>query len=37
VGFNRITLHNVNREQEQFISAFGETVLPQLRGAAVAR
>jgi len=34
MGFNRITLHNVNREQEQFITAFGERVLPQLRGAA---
>ncbi len=34
MGFNRITLHNVNREQEQFIQAFGEGVLPQLRGAA---
>jgi len=37
MGFNRITLHNVNREQEQFIHAFGESVLPQLRGAAAAR
>jgi probable non-F420 flavinoid oxidoreductase len=37
MGFNRITLHNVNREQEQFIHAFGETVLPQLRGTAAAR
>ncbi|HEX8532150.1 MAG TPA: LLM class flavin-dependent oxidoreductase, partial [Cytophagales bacterium] len=37
MGFNRITLHNVNREQEPFIQAFGETVLPQLRGAAANR
>jgi hypothetical protein len=36
MGFNRITLHNVNREQEPFIHAFGETVLPQLRGASAA-
>lgn len=34
MGFNRITLHNVNREQEQFINVFGERVLPQLRGQA---
>jgi G6PDH family F420-dependent oxidoreductase len=37
MGFNRITLHNVNREQEQFIQAFGEGVLPQLRGASATR
>jgi hypothetical protein len=29
LGFERIILHNVNREQERFIEAFGEKVLPQ--------
>jgi coenzyme F420-dependent glucose-6-phosphate dehydrogenase len=28
LGFERIILHNVNREQEGFIKAFGEKVLP---------
>lgn len=31
LGFERIILHNVNREQELFIRDFGEKVLPQLR------
>lgn len=30
LGFDRIFLHNVNREQEQFITTFGEKVLPVL-------
>ena len=30
LGFERLILHNVNRRQEQFISAFGEHVLPAL-------
>jgi len=29
-GFEKIILHNVNRNQEQFIEAFGEHVLPEL-------
>jgi hypothetical protein len=29
LGFERIILHNVNREQELFINDFGEKVLPQ--------
>lgn len=29
LGFERIILHNVNREQERFIEVFGEKVLPQ--------
>jgi coenzyme F420-dependent glucose-6-phosphate dehydrogenase len=29
--FDRIILHNVNREQELFINDFGEKVLPQLK------
>jgi coenzyme F420-dependent glucose-6-phosphate dehydrogenase len=28
LGFDRIFVHNVNREQEQFIDIFGEKVLP---------
>jgi alkanesulfonate monooxygenase SsuD/methylene tetrahydromethanopterin reductase-like flavin-dependent oxidoreductase (luciferase family) len=28
LGFERIVLHNVNREQELFIKTFGEKVLP---------
>ncbi len=32
MGFSRITLHNVNREQDRYIEAFGEYVLPQLKG-----
>lgn len=30
LGFDEIILHNVNREQQQFIEAFGEKVLPAL-------
>ena len=30
LGFERVYVHNVNREQERFIDAFGERVLPQL-------
>ena len=30
LGFEKIFLHNVNREQERFIEAFGEDVLPEL-------
>lgn len=30
LGFDRIILHNVNREQERFIKDFGEKVLPKL-------
>jgi probable non-F420 flavinoid oxidoreductase len=32
MGFSRITLHNVNREQEAFIEAFGSKVLPEIKG-----
>jgi broad specificity phosphatase PhoE len=28
LGFKRLYLHNVNREQRAFIEAFGERVLP---------
>jgi coenzyme F420-dependent glucose-6-phosphate dehydrogenase len=31
LGFSELLLHNVNREQEQFIEVFGEKVLPALR------
>jgi probable non-F420 flavinoid oxidoreductase len=31
LGFERLFLHNVNREQEAFIHTFGEQVLPALR------
>lgn len=31
LGFDRIILHNVNREQELFIRAFGHEVLPALK------
>ena len=31
LGFDEIYLHHVGREQERFIDAFGEHVLPQLR------
>lgn len=31
LGFNELLLHNVNREQEQFIEVFGEKVLPALQ------
>lgn len=30
LGFNELLLHNVNREQQQFIEVFGEKVLPAL-------
>ncbi|MBD2259609.1 TIGR03885 family FMN-dependent LLM class oxidoreductase [Pseudanabaena sp. FACHB-2040] len=30
LGFDELILHNVNRQQEQFIHDFGEKVLPQL-------
>ena len=30
LGFSQLFLHNVNREQERFIDAFGERVLPEL-------
>lgn len=30
MGFERVYIHNVNREQEQFIRAFGKHVLPAL-------
>jgi coenzyme F420-dependent glucose-6-phosphate dehydrogenase len=30
LGFERIILHNVNREQERFIRTFGEKVLPKI-------
>lgn len=32
MGFDHIYVHNVNREQERFIAAFGERVLPALGG-----
>ncbi len=31
LGFERIILHNVNRQQEQFIRDFGALVLPELK------
>ncbi len=33
LGFEKIILHNVNREQDQFIEAFGAHVLPELERA----
>jgi alkanesulfonate monooxygenase SsuD/methylene tetrahydromethanopterin reductase-like flavin-dependent oxidoreductase (luciferase family) len=30
LGFSQLILHNVNREQQQFIEVFGERVLPAL-------
>ena len=30
LGFDHLILHNVNREQEGFIDAFGKVVLPKL-------
>lgn len=30
LGFDELILHNVNREQEQFIDVFGQKVLPEL-------
>jgi probable non-F420 flavinoid oxidoreductase len=32
MGFDRIILHNVNRQQELFIKDFGEKVLPFIKG-----
>ncbi len=32
LGFSELYLHNVNREQQGFIEAFGEKVLPALKG-----
>jgi probable non-F420 flavinoid oxidoreductase len=32
LGFEEIYLHHVGRDQERFIDAFGEHVLPELRG-----
>jgi hypothetical protein len=31
LGFERIILHNVNREQELFLKTFGEKVLPHFK------
>jgi coenzyme F420-dependent glucose-6-phosphate dehydrogenase len=31
LGFERIFIHNVNREQERFIRTFGDKVLPRLK------
>lgn len=31
LGFERIILHNVNRDQQQFIEVFGEKVLPHFK------
>ena len=31
LGFDKIMLHHVGQEQEAFVAAFGEKVLPQLR------
>jgi probable non-F420 flavinoid oxidoreductase len=33
LGFDEIYLHHVGKEQEEFVEAFGESVLPQLEGA----
>ena len=35
LGFSRIVLHNVNREQERFVDDFGARVLPELATARV--
>ena len=35
LGFSRVVLHNVNREQERFVDDFGAHVLPQLADARV--
>jgi probable non-F420 flavinoid oxidoreductase len=32
LGFDEIYLHHVGKEQEEFVEAFGESVLPQLEG-----
>ena len=34
LGFDKIFLHHVGQEQEAFVDAFGQKVLPQLRSAA---
>jgi len=31
LGFDELVLHNVNREQEQFIKVFGDKVIPQFK------
>ena len=31
LGFDRVMLHHVGQEQDEFIDAFGAKVLPQLR------
>jgi coenzyme F420-dependent glucose-6-phosphate dehydrogenase len=31
MGFDEVHLHNVGRNQAEFIAAFGEKVLPQLK------
>lgn len=31
LGFNLVTIHNVNRAQDDFVRVFGEEVLPELR------
>lgn len=31
MGFQHLLLHNVNRNQEQFVESFGQKLLPQLR------
>jgi coenzyme F420-dependent glucose-6-phosphate dehydrogenase len=36
LGFTNIILHNVNRDQNNFIEAFGEQVLPALRSCTLA-
>ncbi len=33
LGFDKIFLHHVGQEQDAFVAAFGEKVLPQLRSA----
>jgi probable non-F420 flavinoid oxidoreductase len=33
LGFDEIYLHHVGKEQEEFVEAFGESVLPRLEGA----
>lgn len=35
LGFSRLLLHNVNRDQERFIEVFGEKVLPAFQSAVV--
>jgi probable non-F420 flavinoid oxidoreductase len=36
VGFDRVYVHHVGQRQDAFIDAYGERVLPQLRGTTVA-